>query len=242
MIRRNQTHCITIAAAILLIAGSLFGQPLFQAGANFTLAFPQNEFGKSVDNNGFGGTGFFVTNIPKSPLFVGASLTFLIYGSETREEPWSQTIPDVFVDVTTNNNIVAGHILFRVQPPRGAVLPYLDALLGFNYLWTETSVHDQGDVDDDDIASTKQLDDIAFSFGGGGGLMFRVYSGPGGSSLKRDLLAVYVDLGFRYLKGGEAEYLKEGSIQVDNNNQVNYDIQESTTDILSAHIGVSFAF
>ena len=41
------------------------------------------------------------------------------YGSEKREEPWSMTIPDVFVDVKTTNDLLAAHLFLRLQPADG---------------------------------------------------------------------------------------------------------------------------
>ena len=46
---------------------------------------------------------------------IGADLAFMIYGSETRQEPFSLTIPDVTVEVETSNNIVLLHALARLQ-------------------------------------------------------------------------------------------------------------------------------
>ena len=227
--------------SVLLLATVGHAQMLFQAGGNLTLGFPQGEFDENVETTGIGGTGFFAVNFPQSPLTVGGSIGFIIYGRETDERPFSHTIPDVYVDVTTTNSILQGHLFLRLQPPRGAFLPYLDGLIGFNYLWTETSIEDQDTPGFDEIASTTQLQDITFSYGVGGGLMFRVYDASAKENKKNDLKAVYVDLGIRYLMGGEAEYLKEGSIEIENG-QVYYDISKSTTDILTAHIGVMFAF
>jgi len=216
-------------------------QSLYQFGGNLTIGLPQGEFGDNVDNVGIGGTGFFALNFPQSPLAVGASIGFMIYGSETRKESWSTTIPDIRLDVTTTNNILNGHLFLRVQPPKGGFLPYLDGLIGFNYLWTETSVKDEDEIGGEEIASSRQLSDITFSYGVGGGLMFRVYQAREKKKIGRELASVYIDLGLRYLKGGEAEYLKENSITIEGT-QVYYDISKSTTDILTIHIGASFAF
>ena len=52
---------------------------------------------------------------------------------------------------------------------------------------------------------------------------------------------IFVDLGARFIKGGEAEYLHEGSIRRDGDRLI-YDIQMSNTDLISAQLGFSFAF
>ncbi|MFH1943269.1 MAG: hypothetical protein ABIL68_14295 [bacterium] len=224
---------------IVIVSTSAYAQPLFQFGGNLTIGLPQNEFKDNVQNTGFGGTGNFSFHFPQTPLAIGISGTFLIYGSETREEPFSTTIPDVFVDVATTNNIVMGHVLLRLQPPRGIVKPYLDGLFGLNYLWTRTTIKNQSN--NEEVASSTNFDDITFGYGFGGGLMIRVYDASSRRNRRNGLNAVYIDLGLRYLRGGEAEYLKEGSIRIENG-RVRYDVNKSTTDILMIHIGASITF
>ncbi|MBN2029425.1 hypothetical protein JW824_04205 [bacterium] len=231
--------CISILAIVLLSTLHVYGQASFQAGGNFTLGFPQNEFKNNIDNIGYGGTGFFAYRFPQSPLLVGASACFLVYGRETREEPFSLTIPDVFVDVTTTNSIIMGHLFLRLQPPRGSILPYLDGLFGFNYLSTRTTIENQ--ANNEEVASSTNFDDITFSYGVGGGLMIRVFQPTQDDLKKNELQAVYVDLGIRYIKSGEAEYLKKGSILIENG-KVTYDISKSATDLVTGHIGVVFTF
>jgi len=102
--------------ALLLIVSIGNAHEDFQAGVNFSIGFPQNEFKESVDQIGLSGFGHFAYNFRKSPFSVGLSLGFLVYGSETREELLSSAIPEVFVDITTTNNIFLCHFLLRVQP------------------------------------------------------------------------------------------------------------------------------
>ena len=237
MKRKNLFYTTLI---ILLLTHTItFSQTKFQAGLNLKLGFPQSEFKENVDNIGIGGAGHFGYNIPQSPFYVGASLGFIIYGSDTREEPFSTTIPDVYVDVTTTNSIFNGHLLFRVQPQEGFLRPYLDGMLGFNYLFTSTEIKNQHSFgEDEEIASSTNQDDFASSYGGGGGLMIKVYEG---FTEKNSLYEIFVDIGVKYLKGGEAEYLKEGSI-TRKNSKVFYDLNKSTTDLLNFHIGASINF
>lgn len=225
----------SVGLMILLFASFVHAQTLFQASANFSLGFPQSEFKDNIDKVGLSGIGHFAYNFPHSPFLVGASFGILVYGSETREEPFSLTIPGVMVNVTTTNMIVMCHFLFRVQPQKGMLRPYFDGLIGFNYLLTDTRIKSRHYS----IASTNIINDLTFSGGAGGGLMIQVYSKKG--SKKGRPFVVYVDLGIRYLKGGRAEYLKEGSVRLEDD-QVFYDISKSTTDLVTSHIGVAFSF
>ncbi len=228
----------------LIVSAAVWAQEPFQAGGGFILGLPQTEFKENVDNPGGGFGGYFGVRLGDSPFLLGAGVNFLLYGSETREEPFSQTIPDVKVDVTTNNSILQGYLMCRIQPPGGlrnsVVSPYLEGLFGFNYLFTETRIddHDWDDDYDDDIAGSKNYDDSAMSYGGGGGLMFRLWENPDSDAQPA---AVYLDLGVRYIFGGEAKYLKEGDIHR-TKTKVSYTPSESTTDLLTVRLGVSVTF
>jgi hypothetical protein len=220
-----------LAALFVLMPPSLaFGQ--FEVGGNFTVAIPKGEFNEKVENNGFGFTGQALFSVPGSPVAIGGSFGGVIYGRETREEPFSMTIPDVTVDVETNNYILLGHIVLRIQAPAGPFRPYADGVIGFHYLFTQTSIKSR----EEDIASDTNFDDGVLSYGGGGGIMFLVYDGGSAKPV-----SVYVDLGARYLKGGKAQYLKEGSIRREGG-RVLYDVEESRTDLLAIYIGASAKF
>ncbi len=72
----------------------------------------------------------------------------------------------------------------------------------------------------------------------GGGLLINLYSPDEGEGSFESL---FLDLKVRYLLGTEAEYLKEGSVTIDNGN-VYYDVSKSKTDLLITQVGVMFYF
>jgi hypothetical protein len=210
----------------------------FQGGLHFLLAVPQEAFRTNIDRNGYGLSGQIGFAPYAAPFMVGLEIGYMNYGSEERQEPFSTTIPDVTVDVNTNNNIVLGHALLRLQPNTGFFRPYAEGIVGLNYLFTTTEIRNRGNVGEE-VASSTNFDDVAFSYGGGGGMMFRVHqAGQDDGSGIREVL---VDLRVRYVIGGEAEYLREGSIRRENG-RVSYDIQRSETTILTFQIGVAVRF
>ena len=206
-----------------------------QAGINFSLAFPQGEFGEEVDNIGYGLSGEFLFLSPKlkSPFGIGLSLGYYVYGRETSREPWSNTIPWVTLDVEKTNNLLNFHVLFEVGLPNGRIRPYIQGLFGGEYLYTQTSV--SGEYNYENIASTTNYDDWAWSYGAGGGILILL----GGDPIT-EMGAIYLDLKGRYLFGSETTYLKEGDMQVINGNVV-YTPSKSKTDMITAHIGVRVA-
>jgi len=170
-----------------------------------------------------------------SPLELGLHFGFLNYGSETRREPFSTTIPDVYVNVNTANSITYGHLFVRLRADIDILQPYLDGLIGFGRFATTTSIESDysGYDDDDDIASTTNFDDFAWSYGVGFGLNIEVIEGGAGRG--------FINLGGRYLLGGEAEYLLEGSI-IETASGLTYDVSRSETDLFMAQIGFSYQF
>jgi len=220
---------------LLLIITTIVHAQQYDAGMSLNIGFPQKEFKENIESNGYGLSGYFGYNFPESPIIIGASAKFFVYGRETRREP---LILPVYVDVTTTNSIIMGQFMIRLQPPRGNFLPYIDGLAGFSYLSTDTRIDDDS-WDDDNIASTKIFDDFTFSYGIGYGIQFCVYQNQDINNPDKDLMGIYIDVGGQYLKGGIAEYLKEGSIQIINDRVV-YETDESSTDISVLKIGVSF--
>ncbi|MEW5925236.1 MAG: outer membrane beta-barrel protein [Candidatus Zixiibacteriota bacterium] len=228
--------CFAVVGAILLSAAPAGAFTNFQGGLNLLLGFPQGDFKDELNKTGVGIGGEILYSPGKSIFGIGASLGFMVYGHEKSRVPFSPTVPNVFVEVSTDNNIFQGHLMLRVQPKNGPIRPYGEGLIGLNYLFTKTTIKDEGDSED--IASSTDLDDAVFSYGAGGGVMVNLYSGD---PTRGKLWKLMLDLRLRYLIGGEAEYLKEGSILVEDG-QVFYDISKSKTDMLLAQIGLTFEF
>lgn len=231
-------NCVFLVFIISSLTAFAYSEERFQANASFIPGFPINEFRTNVQRVGLGGSGDFVYRLKGSPISVGASFGLMVYGSESRQEWFSADIPEVMVDVTTRNYILMCHFLLRLQSPKGKIRPYLDGLAGFNYLWTETGVYDRDGVHRE-IASDVNFSDWTWSVGIGGGLMLPIFQKKRGE--RSGPFAMFLDFGARYLKGGKAEYLKEGSI-IQEKERVIYDINESSTDLITIRAGLSFIF
>lgn len=228
-------HFHTLTVALLLAITFSITSNAQQAGLNFSLAFPQGEFGEQVDNIGFGLSGefMFLSPKPRSPFGLGLNLGYYIYGMESRREPWSLTIPDVFLDVERTNNLLNFHVVFELGLPSGRIRPYVQGLFGGSYLYTQTSV--SGVNGQETIASNTNYDDWAWSYGAGGGICILLSGDP-----VTEAGAIYLDLKGRYLFGSEAKYLKEGDVQY-NGAQVIYHPSKSKTDLLTVHLGIRAA-
>lgn len=232
--RKSIILCLFI---VVVFTGSAFSQ--FDIGLNGTLISPESGFKENVDRLGIGLTGKFGVKLGDTPFFAGLSIGGANYGSESRNEPFSTTIPDVTVEVTTSNNILFSHLLLQARSDLGPIQPYVEGLFGFNYLWTETKIKDV-DFPDEDIASETNFDDFAWSYGAGFGVLIKLVDSfdfdEEDESEKQGRL--FLDFRVRYMFGGEAEYLKEGSVSRPGGGKVEYEVNKSDSDFLSFHLGV----
>ena len=230
---------ISILSYLLIFCACAFANR-GQWGLHLILGLPQGEFKDNVDRVGLGISGHLVGQVHPN-LAVGAGLGLFIYGSESRREPFSTTIPDVVVEVSRSNNFAFGDLIMQLQANTQTIKPYIEGRFGFNYLWTETTIKD---VDgSEDIASSANFDDFTLSYGGGAGMMFQVWqSKRTRGRLESGVSKVFIDVKALYMLGGEAEYLKEGSVVIGPGGSVTYIVSQSKTDLLSIHAGAAVEF
>lgn len=232
---------IAAAAIVSVLSTSTASAQSPVLGASFMVGVPTGEFSDTLDRVGFGLGVELGYHIGTAPIEVGLQAGFMTYGSETRKERWSTTIPDVTVDVETSNNIALGHLYLRLIPKDGVVRPFVDGKLGFSYLFTSTSVQSEGAGEDNAIASSTNYDDGVFSFGGGAGALVQLWKNDAPASDETEVGEVLLDLRVGYLAGGEAEYLTDGSITREGGN-VTYSPKKSRTDMVDARLGVQVRF
>ena len=150
--------------------------------------------------------------------------------------------------VRCSSGAASGNLLLRTQPRTGRIRPYVEGIVGFNDLSTDTttSIKDPRAVDGplaclynsafgvpckDDVilsSSTNNLDDGTFSYGFGVGTQFELPDSR-----------LSLDARVRYMRGGSADYLKKGSIQQTDGS---FDKLSSRTDVITAQVGITFHF
>lgn len=203
--------------------------PTATVGVNGFFARPQGEFHQFVDE-GWGGDFNFVKRLDRDG-WVGLRVdaSFMNYGHERQGVLLSPTIGGrVTVDLTTDNNIAFAGIGPQVQLPYGPIRPYANAFVGVSYIYTESHVEDERSYEP--FASSTNFDDSSFAWGAGGGVYVPLSHGRRPVSL---------DLGLTYRRAGEAEYLREGDIQDNDDGSITVFPVVSRTDVLSYHVGIS---
>ena len=234
--------CLIILLTVLFITSVMSAQSRkggFHIGSAFEPFFPQGEFREVSDNIGWGGSLDMLYRIPDSALHIGAAFAYHINGAETRWEPLSWAIPDIMVKVRTSNAVVRGHMLLRLQPALGRLRPYIEGLIGLQHLTTDTRAYDDSDWEEEAFASSNHIRSTVFSYGMGGGLLLSLVRRQ--ASRARNPFSVSLEFGLRYLRGGTAEYLTPGDIELADNG-ITYYINQSRTDLLIPKVGVTFSF
>jgi hypothetical protein len=114
--------------------------------------------------------------------------------------------------------------------------PFADALLGLNYLYTETTLRNRGFSGEEPVLRDTNFDDTAMSYGLGAGFQIRLFNIPTSEEMNRPGRGYLVIQG-RYMLGDEAEYLN--SLSTDNGTVV-YDIRKSRTNLVYIQLGLTF--
>ncbi|MEN9838783.1 MAG: hypothetical protein RL177_262 [Bacteroidota bacterium] len=240
-----------IVLLLLIIAGTsgfASAQERTTMALNLHVVSPQGPFRQNVDRLGVGVQFAGAYRFDKSPFSLGAEFAFHNYGVDSRDEPLSSTIPDLRVQVDNSYNQMALLLTARAEPfTYGTVRPYLEAVWGTNYFFTETTINNRYSTDDEPIARDTNIDDWAMTWGGGAGVQIQLYEtesqvfGGVGEEMKTVPTKLFLNIGTRYLYGNEATYLKEGSVSV-SNGRVTYDTSRSKTDMMIFQVGVTVKF
>ncbi|MFH1069985.1 MAG: outer membrane beta-barrel protein [Candidatus Glassbacteria bacterium] len=234
----NRLYSILLTGLLLTPSYSL---ARLEAGGGLSLAWPQGDFKQQVDFawGGAGRAGWTFGSQPAAAATVFFDFNYLNYGRERRVEPFSTTIPDVVVNVVTDNFmiLVSPGLAFGVG--RGPVRPYGEVFGGMTYIATSTRIENRG-LASETIAESTNFDDFTYNVGAGAGLKILVW--------KKDLDVKYpelrealIDIKLSYVKGGQAEYLKKGSIRR-SGGRVEYDTVQSSIDLMRLRLGVSLSF
>lgn len=193
------------------------------------LGLPQGPFRDQLDKAGFGMKGTVGLHVPQSPLYAGIDFSFLTFGTDRRKEVFSSNIPDVRVQVDNSYNMASGLGLLRFTGQDFVFRPYIEGLLGFNYLFTQSTVRSGGE----EVASDINLDDFAPAYGIGAGVQYLIWDGQ---QVYGTLM--YLNMQLRYIRGGNAEYVLPGTIDT-SGQAAQFDTADSRTDTAYIQIGMS---
>jgi hypothetical protein len=205
-------------------------------GGGFQLGIPRGDYKAKDDVIGYGLGGNLALNFPDFPLIIGLDISYLYLGGEDWLDSMVYNVYNGYYDVHTSYQLASSHIFFRFYAENKYTQPYLEGLVGFNFLWASTTVdYNEGE---DDKETDVNFKDFVFSGGLGGGIMLPLLTVTD-DDFKR--VGIFLDLNLRYLFGGKAEYLKKGSLSTESGS-LKYKVTSSRTDMFSLRLGVCVRF
>lgn len=221
-----------------------------QVTAALSVIDPKGEFDDNTDT-GFGFLGTYLHALDAQGIVaLGGTGTFQSYGSSDRRAPISSTIPEIVVDVETDNNTAFLQAALQITAPTGTARPYVIGTAGYGWFFTTTSIEDP--FTNLQILTDTNQSDGTWIWGGGGGARFQVWqAGPPGGDFVQDRLGIqardparaWIDVGLRYLKGDEVEYLREGSLVTDEGEiDIDRRLARSGIELVQYQVGVTITF
>lgn len=242
-------YVIQWAAVLLFFGGTTAaGQTQEHSGVQsevqLVAGLPTGAFGQNVDAQAVGASLFTGGRVPGLPFVLGTELALLQHGSarhlelnhlQEQLERVDFVVPVSVVDVQARRRIAMAHLVARLQPLTGPIQPYVDALLGVKRFVTGTRI--EGDVAfaRRDLFNRSRFDDLALSYGAGGGIDVRVFTGPIGWDDRPGTLSVNV--GVRYLFGSESSYMTDETLHWEGG-RLTLATVRSRTDLVVPHLGV----
>jgi hypothetical protein len=219
-----------VAAPSTALAQSRAALPHFYAGGTLGVAQPTGTFGDHAET-GFGGGAHLIYR-PDARGIMGLRLDggFVNYGHEARRVSLDGVGDRVQLRLNTDNNIAFGSIGPQVGMPSGRIRPYANAFVGASYFFTGSSL--SGKDQDSGFGNTTNYDDVALSYGIGGGTYV---------VLKGGRLPVALDLGVRYHRTAPVSYLAKGGITDHPDGSITVSPNRSTTELLSFQVGGTVA-
>jgi opacity protein-like surface antigen len=219
---------VVVASASPAAAQSFDLLSRFSVGGSFAISQPKGEFAENV-GNGYGAQGGVMFHLVRSGL---VSLRFdvsgVVYDREEKVVPASTS--RILFEVTTTNSIVALTWGPEVAVPTGRIRPY--ANVGYSRLLFRTSSSLKGTGSSDpQITNTTNYKDSTNAW---------VYSGGVRIPLGNIESPLTLDLGLRYHRGGEASYLREGSIRDNPDGSITITPLTSHTPFVLYTMGVQF--
>src|SRR5262249_54298559 len=132
-------------------------------------ARPQDRLANNI-GLGYGAQGAYLFRLDsRGFVHLRGDLAVLGYGIERKHVPLSETIRGrIRVDVSTTNYVLPLSIGPELMWPTGPVRPYVNAGLGAQVFWTESSVSGSDDIDYSFANTTNQSDWTSTWVAGGG--------------------------------------------------------------------------
>lgn len=158
-----------------------------------------------------------------------ADLGFIIYGHESQRVCFSAPVGcRIQMDLNTTNSIFFGGVGPEFVLATGSFQPYVNAMVGFSYFATTSSL--EGTWDNRDFATTNNFDDIVLARRVGGGVRWQV---------SRGRHPVALDFGVERHQNGVANFLTKGDIEDHPDGSITIYPNRAEANLVTMRFGVS---
>lgn len=243
---------VTISALVLTLALILSERAWGQKSAEFELSAVRGigigETGDRMGRAGWGGSFYGGWFLKETPFTLGFRLALVNYGAEHNRDLFGYAGSDP-ADMRYSYNFLTTHVVFRIQPRQAFFRPYLEALAGLHYFFTQAYTGRSSAVpfmvggtvllivqDESDTL----LSSVVPSAGLGGGLKIRLAKFNAVRKSSGIPWSLFLDLHGHYLVGGTARYLSPGSLSLEGDRLI-YEIQHSRISMFSWSLGLSLS-
>ena len=237
---------------VLCIAiGYIYSSPISAdaLGGGSVLRFAPTDKFKDHINRSFAVDGFLAWKPTSSKFTIGGYLQYAPYHSVNNTD---RLVVGVNTNVETKSSLTNIGLLFQIIPFEGIIQPYLEGMLGFAIVKTDSTAKSEllTSDDSDEIAKSNNSQDTSFISGYGLGILIKLYEGNA-SKLTRTKTNVstawYLDLKYRrYFSNAKTSFIVPTSIKVEedehNHKQLLFDTTKERVTYETFQVGVAIEF
>jgi hypothetical protein len=224
---------IVVALAFLLVPLAAHGQSRYTVGASGVYGDPLGQFGLNV-NHGFGIDGMGTVGLDSRGIFSLRGDIGYIWYNRKSEPFFANTGFDIIeLESETSSGVLTMGVGPQLAVPSGPIRPYVAGSFGFARFATNVSVSvpsDQSNTGQKETLDTATpSSDFVMSLAASGGVRFELpFMGRG----------VLADLGVRWHRNGEAEYVTSAGVQYNGSGRPTITPTRSEANFLAYRVGI----
>ena len=224
---------ILVALALVLAPVAAHGQARFTAGVAGVYGQPLGQFGDNV-KRGFGLDGFGTLGIDRRGVFsLRGDIGYIRYNRKNEFFLVNTGFGLAELESETTSGVLTMGAGPQLMLPEGPIRPYIGGTVGFARFATNTSINVPSDQTNtgqkESIYDETVSSDFILSLAAVGGLAFQL------NFLGRGVLA---DLGVRWHRNGEAEYVSSEGVFYSGTGQPSITATRSEADFLVYRLGI----
>jgi opacity protein-like surface antigen len=233
----NKTFGLVVQMVILLatIAPSFAQERSSNLNLGVQIVQPLGDFAKQYEGVPAGVAGSFSRPILRSPVEWGVGFAWNSMGSDDRD-----IIARINQD-NTGDQLAKGRLTLRntstryifharFRPLNGKIQPYADVFTGLEVFKTKSNITIDDNSYTTELSENRDHLDMTFFLGWAAGVRVRVAT------------RVFVEARFESINGGKVKYVDSESVEVNDDNSIDFDLKESLTNRAVYQLGVAFGF